>query len=257
MTTAVTLFIAAFLASIFGSMVGLGGGFILVPVLRLFFGLGPAEASGTALVLVVANSAAGAFTYLLQKRVHVRLGLLFAAGGWPGSILGALLVKNISPTLFDALLALLLVLVALDMLLRRAKSVTAREDSTTNVAALRGMPTFAAVAVGFFVGLVSSLFGIGGGIVLVPTLLYFSDLPAHAISATSHFGIVLTSPVGLATHAWQHDVRVSDVLSLVVGGLCGGPIGAQLSLRLRSPQLLVLVAIALIIGAASLVFRHL
>ena len=257
MATAVTLFVVALLASVFGSMVGLGGGFILVPVLRLFFGLAPAEASGTALVLVVANSASGAFTYLLQRRVHVRIGLLFAAGGWPGSIAGALLVKNIAPALFDALLAALLVFVALDMLMRRRKHVAARDDPTASIDSLRGMHTTGAVAVGFLVGLVSSMFGVGGGIVLVPTLLYFSDLPAHAISATSHFGIFLTSPVGLAAHAWQHDIRVTEILPLVLGGLCGGPLGARLSLRLKSPQLLVLVAIALVVGAVSLVLRHL
>ncbi len=257
MTTAVELFVAAFLASIFGSMVGLGGGFILVPVLRLFFGLAPAEAAGTALVLVVANSASGATTYLLQHRVHVRVGLLLAAGGWPGSIVGAVLAKSISPALFDGLLAVMLVLVALDMALRRAHTIGQREDTTTKVDELRGMPLAAALVIGFAVGLVSSLFGIGGGVVLVPTLLYFSDLPAHAISATSHFGIVLTSPVGLAVHAFQHDIRIADVASLVLGGLCGGPIGANLSLRLHSRQLLYFVAAALAIGAVSLVLRHL
>ncbi len=257
MTTAVEIFIAAFLASIFGSMVGLGGGFIIVPVLRLFFGFGPADAAGTALVLVVANSASGATTYLLQHRVHVRVGLLLAAGGWPGSIVGAVLAKHISPTLFDGLLAAILILVALDMVFRRARSIGKREDAAGSVQALRGMPLPEALSVGFLVGLVSSLFGIGGGVVLVPTLLYLSDLPAHAISATSHFGIVLTSPVGLAVHAFQHDIRVADVASLVIGGLCGGPLGAHLSLRLQSRQLLYFVALALSIGAVSLVLRHL
>lgn len=237
-------------------MVGLGGGFILVPVLRLFFGLGPADAAGTSLVLVVANSASGATTYLLQHRVHVRVGLWLAAGGVPGSIVGAVLAKRISPTLFDGLLAAILILVALDMIFRRVRTIGKREDPTTAVHALRGMPIAAALSVGFAVGLVSSLFGVGGGVVLVPTLLYFSDLPAHAISATSHFGIVLTSPVGLVVHAFQHDIRVADIASLVIGGLCGGPIGAHLSLKLQSRQLLYFVALALVIGAVSLILRH-
>jgi uncharacterized membrane protein YfcA len=107
------------------------------------------------------------------------------------------------------------------------------------------------------VGVVSSLFGIGGGIIVVPTLLYFSELPAHAISATSHFAIVLTSPVGLVVHAMQHDIRLPAVVPLVLGGLCGGPIGARLSLRLKSAQLLIVVATALIVVAASLALRHL
>ncbi len=256
MTTAVELFVTAFLASIFGSMVGLGGGFILVPALRLFFGLAPAQAAGTALVLVVANSGSGATTYLLQRRVHVRVGLTLAAAGWPGSIAGALLARRISAPLFDGLLAVLLVAVAVDMLLRRAKHVAGREDPQGEVHALRGMPWGIAMLLGFTVGLVSSLFGIGGGVVLVPTLLYFSDLPAHAIRATSHFGIVLTSPVGLVAHAFQHDIIVRDIIPLVIGGLCGGPIGARLSLRLKSRQLLVFVALALAIGAVSLVLRH-
>lgn len=253
--SALELFVAAFLSSVFGSMVGLGGGFILVPVLRLFFGLDPAVAAGTSLVLVVSNSASGALTFLLQKRVHVRLGLLIAAGGLPGSIIGALLVQHISAKWFDWIFGAFLIAVATDMIVNREKRAGNR-DETQNVARIKGMSYRLAVAAGFVVGLVSSLFGIGGGIIVVPTLLYFSELPAHAISATSQFGILLTSPVGLAVHAFQRDIRMNDVIPLVAGGLCGGPVGARLSSRLKSPQLLVVVAVALIAGACSLALRH-
>jgi uncharacterized membrane protein YfcA len=252
---AIELFVAAFVASIFGSMVGLGGGFILVPLLRLYFHFAPATAAGTSLVLIVANSASGAFTYLLQKRVHVKLGLLIAAGGLPSSILGAILALHISATLFDAILAVILVAVAIDMLWNARKRVAGRPDDL-DIHVIKGMSYRAALGVGFVVGLFSSLFGLGGGVVLVPTFLYFSELPAHAISATSHFGIVLTSPVGLAVHAAQGDVMLKDIPSLVLGGLLGGPIGARLSLRLKSPQLLIAVAIALVVAAATLTFRH-
>ncbi|MBV8639068.1 MAG: sulfite exporter TauE/SafE family protein [Candidatus Eremiobacteraeota bacterium] len=254
MTVALELFAAAFFASVFGSMVGLGGGFILVPILRLFFGLGPAEAAGTSLVLVTANSASGAFTYLLQKRVDVKLGLMFAAGGLPGSIIGAIMTKHIAPRDFDWAFGIFLILVAGDMIVNAAKRVGARVE--TNVGQRKAMSFRAAVGIGFVVGLVSSLFGIGGGVIVVPSLLYFSSLPAHAISATSHFAIVLTSPVGLIVHGFQHDIRIADVAPLVAGGLCGGPIGARLSMRLKSPQLLVVVGIALVCVALSLALRH-
>lgn len=255
MRLALELFGAAFLSSIFGSMVGLGGGFILVPILRLFFGLDPAIAAGTALALVVANSGSGATTYLLQHRVNVRIGLLIAAGGFPGSILGAILVQHISAVAFDWAFAVLLLLVAGDMIYNRQKRVGNRADDEP-VPAMKPMSFRFALLVGFVVGVVSSLFGVGGGVVIVPTLLYFSTLPAHAISATSHFGIFLTSPVGLATHILQHDLKLNYVLPLVIGGLCGGPIGARLSLRLKSPSLLLYVALALIIAAGSLVLHH-
>ncbi len=251
----IELFVASFGASIFGSMVGLGGGFILVPILRLFLNFPPAEAAGTSLVIVVANSGSGALTYLLQKRVHVKIGLLIGLGGLPGSVIGTLLVRHISPVLFDSIFSVFLVAVATDMIVNRKKRAGGRVEDA-NVHRLKGMSYRFAVLSGFFVGLFSSLFGIGGGVVIVPTLLYFSELPAHAISATSHFGIVLTSPVGLTMHALQHDINFADVIPLVLGGLLGGPIGARLSLRLKSPHLLILVAIALFAAAASLALKH-
>lgn len=236
-------------------MVGLGGGFIIVPVLRLFFGLEPAEASGTALALVIANSSSGAFTYLLQRRVHVRIGLLIAAAGFPGAILGAIVVKHLPAHLFDWLFAAFLIAVSLDIIFNREKRTRHRNEHA-DIHTILGMPWYTSLAAGFGVGFISSLFGVGGGVVLVPTLLYFSDLPAHAISATSHFGIVLTSPIGFATHYLQNDVDWKYVVPLVAGGLMGGPIGARLSLKIKSGRLMLLLAVALIIAAFALVLRH-
>lgn len=256
MRFALELFAAAFFASVFGSMVGLGGGFVLVPILRLFLGFSPAYAAGTSLILIVANSASGAFTYLLQRRVHLKIGWLIAAGGLPGSILGAVLSLRISPRLFDTILAALLVAVAIDMAWNAERRIAGRAEHH-RVAAIKGMSYRAALGLGFVVGIFSSLFGLGGGIILVPTFLYFSELPAHAISATSQFAILLTSPVGLVVHILQHDIIGRDIVPLVAGGLLGGPIGARLSLRLRSPQLLLVVAIALVIAAVTLIWRQL
>lgn len=237
-------------------MVGLGGGFIVVPVLRLFFGLGPAEASGTSLALVIANSGSGALTYLLQRRVHVRVGLLLAAAGFPGSILGAIAVKHIPPHVFDWLFAAFLIAVAGDMAFNIEKHVQ-RRSAFTDVRKVLGMPWHTALLAGFAVGFISSLFGVGGGVVIVPSLLYFSDLPAHAISATSHFAIVLTAPIGFVAHYVQNDVDWQYVLPLVIGGLCGGPVGARLSLKLKSRRLMLFVAAALVMAAFALVLRHL
>src|SRR5438270_2257927 len=109
------LFIIGFVASVFGSMVGLGGGFVVVPVLRLIYGLSPPLAAGTSLALVVANSAGGSVAYLLQRRVDLRIGWLLAAGGIPGGVLGALAVKFSPETLFDWLFAAFLIAVAADI----------------------------------------------------------------------------------------------------------------------------------------------
>ncbi|MBV9233964.1 MAG: sulfite exporter TauE/SafE family protein [Candidatus Eremiobacteraeota bacterium] len=238
-----------------GSMVGLGGGFVLVPILRLLLGFSPAETAGTSLVLIVANSASGAVTYLMHQRVHLRLGALIAIGALPTSVLGAMLSLRISPRVFDALLAALLIAITVDLVWNAQRRIEGRSE-TRHVHALKGMSNRLALLVGLAVGICLSLFGLGGGIIVVPALLYFSELPLHAISATSQFAILLSSPPGLITHIVQRDVAWRDAIPLVLGGLLGGPVGARLSLRLKSPQLLVAIALALGVAAASLIWRH-
>jgi uncharacterized membrane protein YfcA len=230
-------------------MVGLGGGFIIVPVLRIFYGLSPPLAAGTALALVIANSASASTAYLMQRRVHLRTGWLIAAGGIPGGILGAIAVKHASPRVFDWLFATFLLIVSADFVINRERRLTHRTASGQDNAT-------AMLFTGFAVGFVSSLFGVGGGVILIPSLLYFSALPAHVISATSQFAILLTSPVGFLTQLLQHDVAWNYVIPLVLGGVLGGPIGAKLSLRLKSPVLMLCVAAALTVAALALVFRE-
>ncbi|MGZ3526263.1 MAG: sulfite exporter TauE/SafE family protein [Vulcanimicrobiaceae bacterium] len=249
------LFILGVAASTFGSMVGLGGGFIMVPLLRLLFGLSPAMAAGTSLVLVVANSASGSIAYLRQRRVDVHVGLLVAAGGFPGSILGSIAVAHVSGVFFDVIYAIFLIAVASDIIINRDKRIGQRDKKRAPLSR-RAMPTWRALLTGLVLGFISSLFGIGGGVILVPVLLYFSSLPAHAISATSHFAMALTTPVGLATQIAQHNVRLGYAIPLVLGGILGGQIGARMSLRLKSVLLIKLVAVALIIAAFMLALRH-
>jgi uncharacterized membrane protein YfcA len=236
-------------------MVGLGGGFVLVPILRVFFGLAPAEAAGTSLALVVANSASGAFVYFLQKRIDIKVGLLLAAGGLPGSVLGAVAATHIPEVAFDWIFAALLLVVTSDIYFNRNRLLAGRPD-VAGVGRTKAMSYRIALLVGLGVGFVSSLFGVGGGVIVVPSLLYLSDLPAHAIAATSQFTIFLTSPFGLATHAVQHDVAPADVVPLVLGGLLGGPIGARLSLLVSGPRLMALVSLAMVLAAAALVLKH-
>jgi uncharacterized membrane protein YfcA len=180
--------------------------------------------------------------------VHLRTGWLIAAGGIPGGILGAIAVKHASPRLFDWLFAAFLLVVSADIAINRERRLAHRapagQDNVNGT-----------LATGFAVGFVSSLFGVGGGVILIPSLLYFSALPAHVIAATSQFAILLTSPVGFLTQLFQHDVAWNYAIPLVLGGILGGPIGARLSSRVKSPVLMLCVAGALTAAALALVFR--
>jgi uncharacterized membrane protein YfcA len=247
----VELFCCAIAASVFGSVVGLGGGFVMVPVLRVAFGIAPTIASATSLFLVFANTAAASAGFLRDKRVDVRLGLMLAIGAIPGSILGVAAVHRVTVAEFDAIYGCLLVVLAIATLRRRG--IPSRPI---------GERTFlhspwAAVPAGFVMGVTSSLFGVGGGIIVVPLMLIAARMPPHIAAATSSFVILLSAPVGLITHVLAGDASWLLVLPLVLGGLVGGSIGPGVARRISSPQLINLLVAAFILAAIGLVIRHL
>src|ERR1700684_3182911 len=151
------LFLIGVAASVFGSLVGLGGGFVIVPVLRIAFGASPAVAAGTSLVMVLANTAAAPVGYLRNRVVDLRLAVPLTIGAVPGSIAGVLAVQRFSSVAFDLAYGCVLVMNAVLVLRRR-----------TLASRLPHERTFAhdwrvGVVAGFGVGFFSSLFGIGGG----------------------------------------------------------------------------------------------
>jgi uncharacterized protein len=109
--------------------------------------------------------------------------------------------------------------------------------------------------VGVIVGMLSGLFGAGGGVVLIPALIYFTELSPHEITATAQFAVLFVSAAGLVTHVLQHDLRIAFALPLLIAALIGGPLGARFSSRLHPARLLLFVGAALIVAAVALVAR--
>jgi uncharacterized membrane protein YfcA len=228
----------------------LGGGFIIVPVLRLLLSIAPTTVAGTSLVFVLANVASSAVGYLRQKRVDLTVATPLALGAVPGSIAGVLAVKHVDPTWFDVAYAAILLTLSVLVLRRRTAASRAPGEKTFAHAYAVAIPA------GALMGLLSSLFGIGGGIVLIPLLLLGARMPAHVVTATSAFIILLTAPVGVIVHAIAGDIDWLAAAPLIAGGLVGGAVAPAISARLSSPRLISLLAIALIGAAAGLALRH-
>ncbi len=239
-----------FAASIFGSLIGLGGGFVVIPVMRLAFNTPPALLAGTSLVFVFANTGASAIGYMRQKRVDFALAIPLIIGAIPGSVIGAIAVHGFSPQGFDFAYGSTLLILAGLVLWRRAGSERAPFERTF----AHRWPV--AIAAGFLVGIFSSLFGIGAGLVLVPLLLVAARMPPHIVAATSGFTILCTSPVGILAQALTHDVDWQSALPLVIGGIAGGSIAPAISRRVSSPRLITLLAVGLILAAFGLAARH-
>jgi|SRR5579884_997078 len=248
---ALVLFLVGTAASVFGSLVGLGGGFVVVPVLRLAFGVAPATAAATSLVMVFANTGSATLGYLRDRRVDLRIALPFTAGAVPGGIAGAFAVRAASPQGFDVAYGILMVVLAVLVLRRRALASRAAHERT-----FAHDPRFG-IAAGFPLGFFSSFFGIGGGVVSIPVLLIAARMVPHIVTATTAFVVTTTSPIGIATHALRGDVDWAAAAPLALGGLVGGAIGPRIARRVSSPLLISLVAYAFIAAAIGLVIRHL
>jgi uncharacterized membrane protein YfcA len=113
-----------------------------------------------------------------------------------------------------------------------------------------------AVTAGLVMGIVSSLFGVGGGIIVVPLMLIAARMPPHVAAATSSFVILLSAPVGIIANVVAGDANWLLIAPLALGGLAGGSFGPPIAKRISSPMLINLVIAAFIIGAIGLILKH-
>ncbi len=207
-------------------------------------------AAGTSLVLVFANSAAAGASFARKKLIAFDLALPLCVAAIPGSIAGAFVSARAAGSWFDIAYAFFLCAIAIDIVRRAVGAESAKKEGRRAVA----LPAvlLAGVAGGFF----SSLFGIGGGVLVVPFLLYASAAGIHRITATSTAVIALTAPVGIAAHALSHDLSLVPAIALGAGGLAGGLGGAALAPRIPARILRLVLAGALILAALAMAARH-
>ena len=255
------------IAGFVGTVVGFGGGFLAVPLLRLALVIAPAEAAGASLVMVVANAISASFAYARQRRTDVRTAVFVGIGGFPGAIVGAILVKHTTSTHFDGLYGALLVVFFLEIVRRRMSSRSPRpaaiagmrERSIVDAAGTRhtyGTHDALVACVGFALAFVSSFFGIGGGIVFVAAFVGIFAMPPHVVVATSTLAILFTAPVGVAAHALAGDIDWHLALPLAIGGTIGGQLGPRFAKRLSPPALVTAIAGAIAIAGFALALHR-
>lgn len=245
--------VLGFVAGAYGTLVGIGGGLLVVPVL-IFAHYPPKDAAGTSMVVVLANAASGSVSYLRQGRVHVRAAFVFALAGIPGALLGGLVDQFVPRRLFSLLFGLLLSIVAVRIFVSRGTVVNGNgTDAPTAITSAFSVPI--AAIVGLLAGFVASVFGVGGGLIFVPTMVYVFGFLPHVATATSTFIIALTAIFGTASHAHYHDIRWEPALAIAGGAIVGAQLGSRIAPRVHHSQLLRLFAIAAFLAALWLFHR--
>jgi uncharacterized membrane protein YfcA len=242
-----------------GTLVGAGGGFLLVPALMLLRPeSSPAALTSTSLAVVFFNAYSGTLAYVRMGRIDYFAAALFALAGIPGAILGVLLVHEVPRHAFEVLFGVLL-LAAGGAILRDPLGRARRGAADGSVPDLRADPRAARIgSIGSaYVATVASLLGLGGGIVHVPFLVRVLGYPAHVATATSHCVLACMALVATAMHLALGTLtgRLEDTLSLAVGVMMGAPLGAALSTRLGGAVIVRALGAALCLVGVRLLWR--
>lgn len=256
-------------------MFGVGGGFLITPLLFLI-GIPPAVAVATSANQIVASSFSAILAHLRRRTVDFPMGIALMVGGLIGSTLGLYifsflgelgqvdLLVNIFYVVFLGGIGVLMFIESLNAL-RRANAPSSRgKRRRSNIDWVHAMPlrvrfrssglyisVFAPLVVGLVVGVLSAIMGVGGGFVAVPAMIYILGMPTKVVVGTSLFQIIFVSAYTTLMHAYSHHT-VDTLLAvlLIFGGVIGAQIGTRIGLLLNAGQLRILLA--LLVLAVSL-----
>ena len=246
--TLTLLLVIIFLSSLILTMVGLGGGLIFSPLFVLLkFPVSTAVSASLFLNAIAAASAA--ITYFRKKMVDVKVGLPLLITSTISAPLGALLTHRINIHVFTAVLALVIFLAALRMLFSGKMEAERVEISMARKLIGGG-------AIGVVIGVMAGFLGIGGGVFIVPLLIYVLKVPTKMAAATSIFIVVFSSLSGFVMHISIAPTDWKFILTAAVFSFLGGQIGSRIMAdRLKGKTVRQIFGVVLILFAIKLVQR--
>jgi len=265
------------LAVLFGSLVGFalgltggGGGVFAVPLLVYGLAVAPREAVGISLASVGGTALSGVIPRLIRSEVELRTGLLFAIAGMLGAPLGSYLSTLISESLLLVMFGFLMLLVAWRMWAKsrnpqlatgvcvtESDEVTDRSACQRDEAGTLRLTSKCArllVLIGVLTGVLSGMFGVGGGFVIVPALVLFSGMEIHRAVGTSLLVIVLISISGVASYLLSgRELSLELTAQFFVGGMAGMWLGGIVARKLKGPTLQKVFAMAVVLVAVFVI----
>lgn len=259
-----------FIAAFIGSLVGLGGGIILVPIMLFlhdnfaeFSWATPQAIVGISLVTMVFTGLSSTLTYVKMNRVDMKTGATFLVGSIPGGIVGSWLNTTFDVKQFSLYFGILMVVIFLLMLIDREKLVRNKQivrSKQTRTFELDGevfaynVPYVPAAILAFFIGVLSGIFGIGGGTISVPAMILLFGIPVQIAIATSMFMIFFISLFSATTHIFLGHIVWSYVIFFIIGSYLGGTVGAKTNRLFKGRTLEWFLRIVILIAAIRLMY---
>jgi len=263
------------LAGVFGSLLGLGGGILIVPLLTLGFGLPLLEAVGVSLVCVIVTSGAAAGVYLERRVANLRLGMTLELFTAAGAMVGGLIAFLLPERVLEFLFAGLLVYTAVTMARRRdAKPPPTASPSEAAATDLADAParTFAdslsgpdyhvhRIGMGALgsvgAGVISALLGVGGGLVKVPVMHVLMGVPLRVATATSNLMIGITASTSAIVYLLRGGIDPYATGPTALGVFVGAAVGSRVAHRIDLRILRLLFVAVLLYTAFEMLRRAL
>lgn len=233
---------AGLLAGFTSGLFGVGGGIVVVPALTLLARFPPKLATGTSLTAIVPISVAGAIGYATAGEVDGAVALLVAGGALAGAVIGTRWLESISVPVLQVLFAVLMLLTAVRMVTGGEADGAGRVD--LGPAAIVGM-----VALGLAAGILAGLFGVGGGVIIVPVLTLVFGLPLVLAKGTSLAVIIPTALMGTLRNRRSGLTALRPGLVVGLAGVASAVAASRLSLGL-DPEVSAALFAVLLVGVA-------
>lgn len=264
------------LVGVLSGMFGVGGGFLMTPLL-FFIGIPPTVAVATEANQIVASSFSGVLAHLRRKTVDFKMGTVLMLGGLLGAAIGVVLFNYLKSLGQVDLLVKLCYVVFLGIIggLMFFESLRAIRRTSRNLAPpkksrqrgwVQKLPLkmrfrtsglyisiIPPLIVGVFVGILAAIMGVGGGFIMVPAMIYILGMPTKVVVGTSLYQIIFVTAFTTLLHATtNYTVDVALAVLLLVGGVIGAQIGTQIGTRLKAEQLRILLAIMVLMVCGKL-----
>lgn len=258
------------LTAFMGSLMGLGGGVILVPTLLLlheflesFAWATPQTIVGISLVVMIFTALSSTISYFKAGRVDYKTGMLFLIGSIPGSMFGSWLNQFFDTNAFLLYFGIITILVSMLFFLKPDRKEVTPDQKGVRSFKIAGKTYYYRVSipvvfiVSLAVGIISGLFGIGGGSIMVPAMILLFGFPIHIATATSMFMIFFVSIIGASTHIALGHIAWEYVFFFIPGAWVGGKLGAMVNQRLTGNVLEWVLRILLVIIGVRMIFQGL
>lgn len=264
------------IVGILSGMFGVGGGFLMTPLL-FFIGIPPAVAVATEANQIVASSFSGVLAHLRRKTVDLKMGTVLLIGGLIGAALGVVLFNYLKSLGQVDLLVRLCYVVFLGVVgglmfieswraIRRTKAPSGGPPPRRKHGLVHALPlkmkfrvsglyisVIPPLLVGLSVGVLAAIMGVGGGFIMVPAMIYILGMPTKVVIGTSLFQIIFVTGFTTLLHAVTNQtVDVVLAVLLLIGGVIGAQIGTRIGVKLKAEQLRILLAIMVLVVCGKL-----